>query len=202
MQMNMITSSQLYTSRLNQTIRLRVPRVWDCIIPSSGKCLGMAFVATNHSGNGIHVQIAERDMRIFKQLLMEGTLYDITGFRIGATTVRYIASPSENHLPYLANKDKFLAVAAIHLPGGTISRKRDFYIMTLYNRRLKITIWESSYNTLDVEELIGSEEKPVVIFAGMIVKTFNGGHFLLLALLPRYMSTLTFKKYQGMEGPV
>ncbi|OMO57004.1 hypothetical protein COLO4_35518 [Corchorus olitorius] len=109
----------------------------------------MAFVATDHSGNGIHVQIAERDMGIFKPLLIEGALYDITRFRIGAPTVRYIASPSsyamflskstvlnpinedvsaypgnlfdftaENHLPYLANRDKFLAGMIVRTING------------------------------------------------------------------------------------
>ncbi|OMO93787.1 hypothetical protein COLO4_16672, partial [Corchorus olitorius] len=47
--MNGLTINQLYPSRLRQTIRLRVTRVWDCIVPATGKCLGIAFVASDHS---------------------------------------------------------------------------------------------------------------------------------------------------------
>ncbi|OMP10722.1 Nucleic acid-binding protein [Corchorus olitorius] len=249
--MEQLTIGQLYPSRLRQTIRLRVARFWDCIVPGTGSFQGIAFIGTDCNGDGIHVQIPPTDAENFRPVLVEGMVYDITGFRVGAPTANNIAAPTcyvlflsrttilqptavdiatyprhffdftiENHLIYLANRDKFLAdtigmliqvtaVAAIHLPGGTVSRRRDFFIMTMYNRFLKITLGENTYSRLDIEALTTMNPKPVMIFAGMVVRTFNGGPYLMSCSASKIYVNLDIPEvglvrlmYQQMEGPI
>ncbi|OMP05880.1 Nucleic acid-binding protein [Corchorus olitorius] len=213
--MEQLTITQLYPSRLRQTIRLRVAGFWDCIVPGTGSFQEISFIGTDCNGDGIHVQIPPTDAEKFRPVLVEGMVYDITGFRVGAPTANNIAAPTcyvlflskttilqptavdittyprhffdftiEKHLIFLANRDKFLAdtiqvtaVAAIHLPGGTVSRRRDFFIMTIW--LMKITLGENTYSRLDIEALTTMNPKPVMIFAGMVVRTFNGGPYLM-----------------------
>ncbi|OMO78513.1 Nucleic acid-binding protein [Corchorus olitorius] len=191
------------------------------LVKGTGNFQGIAFIGTDCNGDGIHVQIPPTDAEKFRPVLVEGMVYDITGFRVGAPTANNIAAPTcYNHLIYLANRDKFLAdtigmliqvtaVAAIHLPGGTVSRKRDFFIMTIYNMLMKITLGENTYSRLDIEALTTMNLEPMMIFAGMVVRTFNGGPYLMSCSASKIYVNLDIPEvglvrlmYQQMEGPI
>ncbi|OMP07220.1 hypothetical protein COLO4_07531 [Corchorus olitorius] len=149
--MEQLTIAQLYPSRLRQTIRLRVARFWDCIVPGTRIFQGIAFIGT-----------------------------DCT---IGAPTANNITAPTA--------------------PQATILQPTAIDITNYPRHFFDFTIEESSdllgqprqipCSRLDIEALTTMDPKLVMIFAGMIVRTFNRGTYL--------MSCSTSKIYVNLEIP-
>ncbi|OMO74441.1 hypothetical protein CCACVL1_16707 [Corchorus capsularis] len=77
-----ISIFQLAPQGLNQVIRLRITRIWDCTVP------------TGQRGQPIHIQIGQRDVEHFRALLIEGALYLLSGFRVSRPNISLIAVPN------------------------------------------------------------------------------------------------------------
>ncbi|OMO69020.1 Glutamyl/glutaminyl-tRNA synthetase, class Ib [Corchorus capsularis] len=83
--------SQLAPPGLNQIIRVRITRIWDCIVPTSQRVIGLAFLATNNQEQSIHVQIGQRGIEHYRALLIEGALYLLSAFRVSRPNINLIA---------------------------------------------------------------------------------------------------------------
>ncbi|OMP09052.1 Nucleic acid-binding protein [Corchorus olitorius] len=193
-----ISIFQLAPPGLNQVIRLRITRIWDCIVPTSERVIGLAFLATDNQGQSIHVQIGQRDIEHFRALLIEGALYLLSGFRVSRPNINLIAVRS-SQIIWLTSRSNLIPIddylgpyprhyfdfnymigmlMQIHgeiideIPGtNRMARRKDMTIFSLHNREITVRPWDDALQQIDVETLFQITLRPVLIFAGMLTKT-------------------------------
>ncbi|OMP12696.1 Nucleic acid-binding protein [Corchorus olitorius] len=90
--MNQLSIASLFPTEDIQTIRLRVARIWRCVLPISREPVGLAFVGVDYRGQGIHVHINEAEVDLFRPIITEEYLYQITAFRIAVPEIENIAT--------------------------------------------------------------------------------------------------------------
>ncbi|OMO67852.1 Nucleic acid-binding protein [Corchorus capsularis] len=240
--------NQLHPPAVNEAIKLRVARAWDCILLGSERIVGFAFVATDKQGNAIHVQANAEDAEIFKDLVIEGALYLIAAFRLTRANVTHVAvqrdlmmwltkrsvlrllpdnlSPyprhffelyAEENFPRMANNNAFLVdvgmvmtitqeISVEHPSEDRISRKR---VLTIGSLLTTITLWDKSLDMIDVPEMLSMKPKPVVLFAGMLVKAGHSDPALTSCCATKLYVNLDLDEtamvqaiYEEMEGNV
>ncbi|OMO74231.1 hypothetical protein COLO4_26648 [Corchorus olitorius] len=101
--MAVVLIPQLAPPGLNQSIRLRVTRMWNCVSPASGRIIGLAFLGTDMEGNSVYVQIGQRDVEHYRALLIEGALYLLSAFRVSRPNINMISVRSA-HVIWLTSR--------------------------------------------------------------------------------------------------
>ncbi|OMO93788.1 Nucleic acid-binding protein [Corchorus olitorius] len=179
--MNTLTIPDLQQGHQVQTIRLRVTRIWNCIHTISRIPFSTAFVGVNYRMTDFivpdHVGIYDRHF------------FDFSG---------------EDSFEQVARWETFLAdvigvitsirgTAHMLIPSGGFVGKKDITVMTFKGRQVNVTLWEPSYNNLDIPMMITSRPRHVVIFSGMRVRSYYGGITLT--------STSATKVYVNLDIP-
>ncbi|OMO87888.1 Nucleic acid-binding protein [Corchorus capsularis] len=171
--------SQLHPPAANDAIKLRIARAWDITVPGSEKIVGLAFVATDNQGNAIHVQTNESDAEIFRDLVFEGALYLIAAFRLTRANVSHVAVQSDL-IMWLTRRSVLRPIPDdYHLTQDTIlsfmlKKISPKWQTTMVFWQLTITLWDRSLDMINVPQLLSMNPKPVMIFAGMLVRIING----------------------------
>ncbi|OMO67851.1 Nucleic acid-binding protein [Corchorus capsularis] len=93
--MSLKTINELTPPGQNQTVKLRITRIWEVFIPTTQRNLGIAFLAFDNQGQGIHVHIPESTADKFRPMLMEGMLYHVSRFQV--------VNPYMTHLTVIRN---------------------------------------------------------------------------------------------------
>ncbi|OMP08507.1 hypothetical protein COLO4_06408 [Corchorus olitorius] len=70
--MPQVTIAQLRQGTVDQSIRLRVTRIWIHRDQMTRRAFGMAFVAADSTGEAIHVQISPRNIDYYRAIIIEG----------------------------------------------------------------------------------------------------------------------------------
>ncbi|OMO77065.1 Nucleic acid-binding protein [Corchorus olitorius] len=230
---------------LNQSIRLRVTRMWNCVLPASGRIISLAFLGTD-------MEIGQRDVEHYRALLIEGALYLLSAFRVSRPNINMISVRSahviwltsrsvlhpinddlgpfprhsfafncEHHLRQMANRNRFLAdiigfvlqmfeEIIVEVPGSNrMFRRRDFTILTLYNRDVTVRVWGETLDQIDPEVLLQIVPRPVLIFAGMLVRDGEVNPFLnscfatqIYVNLPINETAMVAVIYEDIDGPI
>ncbi|OMO86790.1 Nucleic acid-binding protein [Corchorus olitorius] len=90
--MNQLSIASLFPTEDIQTIRLKVARIWRCILPISREPVGLAFVGVDYRGQGIHIHTNEAEVDLFRPIITEGYLYQNTAFRVVVPEIENIAT--------------------------------------------------------------------------------------------------------------
>ncbi|OMP08509.1 DNA helicase PIF1, ATP-dependent [Corchorus olitorius] len=208
--------SQLRPPGQNQIVKLRVIRLWDCIIPTTNKFIGISFLGVDEKGDAIHVQISDLLSEKNRGKLVEGAIHQLSRFRVQQakgrnlstmgdiiisfqlnTEVKLIQDNVANYprfyfqfrdleilTPY-ANSDKYMtdfvgvlfSVSEIRkvtmAQDGKDVTKIDCLMLQPSGERMRITVWESCFNQLDKKELLSMKLAPILLFEGLLPKTFS-----------------------------
>ncbi|OMO51269.1 hypothetical protein CCACVL1_29894 [Corchorus capsularis] len=76
---------------VEQRIRLRIVRAWERRSSTTNAVVEAGFLGTDSNGDAIHVQIQPRALHIHKHLIIEGSIYILSNFRVTMPQVRFVA---------------------------------------------------------------------------------------------------------------
>ncbi|OMO87887.1 DNA helicase PIF1, ATP-dependent [Corchorus capsularis] len=174
----------------NQTIKLRITRMWEVFIPTTQKNLGIAFLAADNKGEGIHVHVPEANAQKFRPMLIEGMLYHVSRFQV--------VTPYMTHLTVIRNFGILFNRNTVlkPIPEDPAAYPRHFFHFDdddKFGDEMKITVWEGCFNQMDDERLLALNPPPIMIFAAVSVRTFRDTIYL--------QTTSATKIYANLDIP-
>ncbi|OMO61834.1 DNA helicase PIF1, ATP-dependent [Corchorus capsularis] len=174
----------------NQTIKLRITRMWEVFIPTTQKNLGIAFLAADNRGEGIHVHVPEANAQKFRPMLIEGMLYHVSRFQV--------VTPYMTHLTVIRNFGILFNRNTVlkPIPEDPAAYPRHFFHFDdddKFGDEMKITVWEGCFNQMDDERLLALNPPPIMIFAAVSVRTFRDTIYL--------QTTSATKIYANLDIP-
>ncbi|OMP08506.1 Nucleic acid-binding protein [Corchorus olitorius] len=223
--MTPVAIALLQKGLVEQKIRLRIVRAWERRTPTTNTLVEAGFLATDRNGDAIHVQIQPMALDIHKHLIIEGSIYMLSNFRVTMPQITFVAVKSEimlceTRLQQMVDEERFLAdiigklliiteEETIHAHRtDRIHKRRRLRILTLHNQVLDISINDKQLDQLNEEELLETVPRPVIIFAGMVVRKAVNGIQLISCFATRlYINPKTYEAamvnsiYDDVIGP-
>ncbi|OMO67952.1 Nucleic acid-binding protein [Corchorus olitorius] len=249
--MTPVTIALLQKGFMEQRIRLKIVRAWERRASTTNAFLEAGFLATDKNGDAIHVQIQPMALDLHRHLIIEGSIYMLSNFKVTMPQVSFVAVKSsimiwltrtsiinpimgdisiypehyfdfnsETKLHQMADEERFLAdiigklliiteEEKIHAHRtNRIHRRRRLRVLTLHNQVLDISINDKQLDQQNEEELLKIVPRPVIIFAGMVVRKAVNGIQLISCIatrlyinLPTNETAMVKSIYDHVLGP-